>query len=63
MIPKERKIDVTFSLRLPIDATGRQLTEWLDFKLGYGGGIATNNPLHEYELEGFDVDWQCDYET
>ena len=44
-------IDGTFSFSLPCDATHQEIEEWIKFKLGSNGGMCTDNPLSEYDLE------------
>ena len=31
--------------------TDAQFKEWVEYKVGQGGGISLKNPLHEYDIE------------
>ena len=45
------KITVEFTADYPCEATPEQITEWVEYSLGIRGGISTDNPLSEYDLE------------
>ena len=48
--------EITINVVAPIDCTDEQFKEWCEYSLGYIGGMSTENPLHEYELEATYVD-------
>ena len=45
------KINVEFSIDLPVDATREQVREWVEFELGNRGSCSGDNPLIDYEIE------------
>ena len=42
---------VTFDVRLPCNATGKQIEEWLNFSLNWRGQIMKANPLAFHGLD------------
>lgn len=46
----------TITVVAPVDCTEDQLREWVEFCTGYRGGISTDNPLHEHDMEASSVD-------
>lgn len=46
----------TITVVAPVECTPEQLREWVEFGVGYRGGISMDNPLHEYDLEASQVD-------
>ena len=48
-------ISVSFDMPLPDgDFTSDQIQEWVEYRLGYRGGIPMDNPLSEYDLNNAD---------
>ena len=45
------RITVEFSIDIPVEATSEQVSEWLEFNLGYRGSCSGENPLLDYEIE------------
>jgi hypothetical protein len=50
----EKEIKIT--VKAPCECTELEFKEWVEFSLGYMGGIKLSNPLHEYDLEATDVE-------
>jgi len=48
--------EITITVLSPVDCTDEQFQEWVEFCLGYRGGMSVENPLHEYDLEVSNVD-------
>lgn len=42
-------------VRVPASATTEQVEEWVEFQLGYRGGMDRQNPLADFELAANDV--------
>lgn len=49
--------EVTITVTAPVDCTDEQFEEWAKFNLGYSERISMDNPLHEYDLECSDIDF------
>ena len=47
--------EVTITVTAPVDCTDEEFKEWVEFCVGYMGGMSMENPLHEYSLEVRDV--------
>lgn len=47
--------EITITVKAPIQCTDEQFQEWVEYCLGYRGGMSMENPLHEYDLEASDV--------
>jgi hypothetical protein len=50
----EKEIKIT--VKAPCECTDEQYKEWVEFCLGYRGGMKMSNPLHEYDLEATEVE-------
>jgi len=50
----EKEIRIT--VKAPCECTDEQFQEWVEYCLGYRGGVSMENPLHEYDLEADRVD-------
>jgi len=48
----------TFTIKVdaPVECTPEQLREWVEFNVGYRGGISMYNPLNDYDMEASQVD-------
>lgn len=44
-------IDIEATIPIPAGASREQVIKWIEFKLGFTGGIDCNNPLSEYDLD------------
>lgn len=47
--------EITITVSAPIECTDEQFEEWVEYCLGYTGGISMDNPLCEYDLEANEV--------
>lgn len=47
---KVDKFDLVISMKPPIDCTGEQLKEWIDFQLGASSSMDSKNPLVSLDL-------------
>lgn len=47
----ERTINVSFQLKINVDADDSQIQEWLEFELRANGRMDGNNPLSSQALE------------
>ena len=48
--------EVRIRVDAPCECTDEQFKEWVEYSVGYRGGISIDNPLHQYDLEASDVD-------
>lgn len=53
------KIKVTCEIEVPVEATEKQITEWVRFSLSQSGSIG-RNPLLEYPCEAIweSINWE-----
>lgn len=57
-LKKTKDMEETFTITVvaPIECTSEQLREWVEYCVGYRGGVSIENPLHEYEINASQVD-------
>lgn len=48
-------VTATVTVRLPADASMKEVEDWLGYQFGARGGIDLTNPLVEYDVEATDV--------
>lgn len=47
--------EINIKVTAPIECTGDQFKEWVEYCLGSRASISIENPLHEYDLEASEV--------
>jgi hypothetical protein len=53
------RVKVTIELEVPdVDATDKEIGEWLMFELHYNGDMSGNNPLCNECVEPDDFEWE-----
>lgn len=48
-------LNVRFEIEIQEEATPEQVREWLEYQLGYRGGMSATNPLEGEEIEATKV--------
>lgn len=48
--------EIKIMAKSPIDCTDEQFIEWVEYSVGYRGGISFGNPLHDEPFEAIEVD-------
>lgn len=47
-------VEVSFTAKIPVQATREEVKEWIEFNLHSSGGMSLDNPLSNYDME---ADW------